>query len=595
MSSDEAQTIRFSVIIPTFQRRDLVLRAVQALARQEFDGRFEVIVVVDGSTDGSAEALKVLSVPFPLTVLEQPNRGAAAARSTGVAIARGEILLFLDDDMEADPRLLVEHDRSHHEGADVVLGHIPLHPDTPHSSLSAGISAWAAERCERLTAPGASPKLHDVWTGQLSLSRATFLSVGGFDTRFTHDGSYGNEDVDLGYRLVLAGYKIIFNPEAISWHYYAVQPCHCLRRWRQAGHADIRFALKHPDQAETLLVLNGSNQPLNRYFWRPLAACPLLGPLLVGALTKLSLRLAERGLQDYVSAKLFEWAQMAQYWRGLQEAGGVPRARPLRVLLYHAITDSLDGSAIAAYGIPPDMFRSQLDWLRQAGYHFVNGDTFVHALKGQGGLPRKALLLCFDDCYEDLLSTVLPILEERGIPAIAFAVSGLVGGNNAWDRDIGAPPLRLVDVAGLRELAARGVEIGAHSRTHRPFTDLTAEQLVDEITGAMDDLEAFGLDRPRFLAYPHGKSSSTAQQSAKQAGLTAAFTIDPGMVRPSQDPYCVPRIAVLRGDVGQKFRFKIATAGRLAHPSTALRYLAHGLSHPAKAWRWALRWVSPIR
>src|SRR6266487_2852993 len=136
---DVEVSLRFSIVIPTYQRRDVVLSSVHALAAQEDGGPFEVIVVVDGSTDGSADALRELETPFPLSVIEQPNRGQAEARNQGVAAARGELLLFLDDDMEAHPRLLAEHDRSHREGADVVLGHIPVHHESPPSFLAAAV------------------------------------------------------------------------------------------------------------------------------------------------------------------------------------------------------------------------------------------------------------------------------------------------------------------------------------------------------------------------------------------------------------------------------------------------------------------------
>lgn len=161
------------------------MRSVRTLARQEFDGSFEVIVVVDGSRDGSAQSLRELGTPFPLTVLEQPNQGAASARNRGATAARGEILLFLDDDMEAHPRLLDEHDRSHEEGADVVLGHIPLHPEAPPSFLSRVVKRWADRRAQRLSTPGANLTLRDLLTGQISLPRAIFYSVGRFDTKFT--------------------------------------------------------------------------------------------------------------------------------------------------------------------------------------------------------------------------------------------------------------------------------------------------------------------------------------------------------------------------------------------------------------------------
>ncbi|HWO84528.1 MAG TPA: glycosyltransferase, partial [Solirubrobacterales bacterium] len=116
---------RFSVVIPTYQRRQTVVRSVTALAGQTCSD-FEVVVAVDGSSDGTADALRGLETSFPLRVLEQPNRGRAAAVNAGAAAAGGELILFLDDDMRADPRLLEEHERSHREGADVVMGDLPL-------------------------------------------------------------------------------------------------------------------------------------------------------------------------------------------------------------------------------------------------------------------------------------------------------------------------------------------------------------------------------------------------------------------------------------------------------------------------------------
>src|SRR4051794_33250117 len=93
----------FSVVIPTYQRKDVVCDAVRALGKLMYDTHFEVIVVVDGSTDGTAPALRQLGCRFPLRVIEQENGGAAHARNTGAAAATGDILLFLDDDMIAEP------------------------------------------------------------------------------------------------------------------------------------------------------------------------------------------------------------------------------------------------------------------------------------------------------------------------------------------------------------------------------------------------------------------------------------------------------------------------------------------------------------
>ena len=120
---------RFSIVVPTYQRRDVLLGTLASLGALETPWPVELVVVVDGSTDGSADAARAVDVPFTVTVVEQANAGAAAARNRGAATARGEHLLFLDDDMTADPRLLVEHDAVLRAGADAAVGHIPLHPD----------------------------------------------------------------------------------------------------------------------------------------------------------------------------------------------------------------------------------------------------------------------------------------------------------------------------------------------------------------------------------------------------------------------------------------------------------------------------------
>jgi peptidoglycan/xylan/chitin deacetylase (PgdA/CDA1 family)/glycosyltransferase involved in cell wall biosynthesis len=571
---------RFSVVIPTYQRREVVLRTVCALNRQEFDGDFEVIVVVDGSCDGSADALRQIDARFQLTILEQPNQGAASARNQGVAVARGEILLFLDDDMEAHPSLLAEHDRSHQEGADVVLGHIPLHPESPSGILTRGVKSWADHRAERLATVGEKLTLHDLLTGQLSLTRAVFYSIGGFDTNFTHRGSFGNEDVDFGYRLLLGGYKILFNTKAVSWQYYVVEPRQYLRQWRQAGRADVYFVRNHPEQASLIFALNGGETWMDRYVWRRVAALPVLNWLLAGILRWLVFTLTDLGRQDAITARLLYAAKSLEYWNGVREAGGVPRVRTVRVLAYHAIADLAGASVLEPYAVPPDVFRRQLDTLQRAGFTFVNADEFLRFLQGRSGLPRRALLLTFDDCYQDLLDVVSPILKERRIPAIAFAVSGLSGSTNVWDEAIGAPRLRLLNEEGLRKLAAGGVEIGAHSRSHRPLTSSSSDELSEEIAGSIDDLEKIGLKRPRLFAYPYGDWDERVQQAIQKADLQAAFTVDRDLVRSGQCPYSVPRIEILRQDVGWKFLWKLATAGCSRLFSTNGRSLVQEVYHP---------------
>ncbi len=555
--------LRFSVIIPTYQRRDVVCASVAALAKQEFGGAFEVIVVVDGSTDGTAEALRRLSVPFSLTVLEQSNQGASEARNHGASMARGEILLFLDDDMESDPRLLIEHDQSHRTGADVVLGHIPLHPDSPPSVLRQGVCDWAERRARRLSVAGATLTLQDLLTGQMSLRKETFARAGGFDTDFTCGGTFGNEDVDFGYRLLQRGEHIVFNPAAISWQKYIVRPSQYLRQYRHAGRADVVFARKHPDQAKTIFTLSKFYQPSSRLLWRPLVALHPWSAPVTGAIRRYALHRAERGDSELRTAKWLRRAKRIEYFKGVREAGGVPRRRALRVLAYHSISNTNCTGFFKPYVISPAEFERQIDTLLQAGYEFVSVQETLQFLRGDGGLPQRPVLVTFDDCYQDVLDNAFPVLKRRRIPAVVFAVTGCVGGTNTWDTAGGAPEMRLLDAAGLRKLAASGIEIGAHSRTHKRLPKLLPADLADEVTGSVSDLEQLGFGRPRLFSYPFGESNEAVRETVRETGALAAFAITPGFVCAGQDLFQIPRIEILHADTGWRFRWKVALAGPL--------------------------------
>src|SRR5258708_5322521 len=105
---------RGSVVIPAYKRVARVERALGALAHQTQDrDAFEVIVVSDGSTDGTLDYLEHAHLPFNLAFATQENAGPAAARNRGLTLAKGSLVVFVDDDIVAGPRLIEEHVRTH--------------------------------------------------------------------------------------------------------------------------------------------------------------------------------------------------------------------------------------------------------------------------------------------------------------------------------------------------------------------------------------------------------------------------------------------------------------------------------------------------
>jgi GT2 family glycosyltransferase len=305
---------RFSVVVPTHRRRERAVRLVEALGGQELED-FEAVVVVDGSDDGTAAALQALETEFPLTVLELPHTGAAAARNAGAAAARGEIVLFLDDDMRPDARLLTAHDRAHRDGADVVLGHIPLDPSSPHTGVAAAIAGWAERRRARLVSADGPVPVPDLLTGQLSVRRDTFEELGGFDLAFTRGGLVPGADRDFGYRARRAGLRIVFEPGAISYQHYDVDAFEYTRRSRDSARGDAVLAARYPEIAHEL--------------WRPRFDTPyarlLLGPFVVlphalsTPIRALAIRLFSRPAPGRLNRRFFFAVQTMERLHGARE------------------------------------------------------------------------------------------------------------------------------------------------------------------------------------------------------------------------------------------------------------------------------------
>jgi glycosyltransferase involved in cell wall biosynthesis len=231
-----------SVVIPTYERRERLHRVLAALASQQLDDPFEVVVVSDGSTDGTVEYLRGDDVPLPVVVAEQRNAGPAAARNHGVDLASGDLVVFIDDDVVPAPALLARHVAAHRSLGDDVVVIGPMLEDD-----AATLSPWTRweqrmlrKQYAAMSAGEWAPTARQFYTGNASLRRAHLLAAGGFDTRFRR-----MEDVELAYRLDGLGLRFVFEPEAVGVHY----PERSFEAWVRIAHDygenDVVFAREH--------------------------------------------------------------------------------------------------------------------------------------------------------------------------------------------------------------------------------------------------------------------------------------------------------------------------------------------------------------
>jgi len=540
----------FSVIIPTYQRRDVVCDAVRALGRVDYPGTIELIVVVDGSNDGTADALAPIACPFPVKIVVQQNAGASAARNRGAADAANDVILFLDDDMMCDPNLLREHGRLYGDGADAVIGDTPVDPESPAGFLADSVARWISST--RVQTP-LSP--FDIFTGQLSVRRSLFEQLGGFDMALTSGLAFGSEDADFGVRL-LARHDVRHNASAVSLQRYVVEPREYRDRVERAAAAHVQFVRKHPLLARALFERRGVDRPMVRWIYRPLSRVPFLPKLI----SDLAVRTAQAALgtrlkSNRMLARFFSGACSLAYWTALRRRGWFPFSSSVLVLCYHAIRDE-DDALLACFSVPSTRFEQQLDTLVDRGFTFITPAQLAAFLESDSPLPRRPVLLTFDDGYTELIGLAREVLRPRGIEGIAFIVTGT--DSNEWDQAYGARPIDLMTREQLKELAELGIEIASHSRTHGEMQLMGDDEQDAEAAGSIRDLVRDGLRKPRFFAYPYGATSCGARAAVSRAGFLAAFGLKQSRLQPSSDHFDLPRVIILAGDQGWKFSAKTA-------------------------------------
>jgi glycosyltransferase involved in cell wall biosynthesis len=222
-----------SIVIPTFNNGWILHRTIDRLRAQDAPlDRFEIVVVDDGSGDGSTDGLETAGPPA-VRVVRQRNQGRSVARNRGAAEARGRVLLFLDADVWASPGLVAAHLR-HHAGR----GHLGVQgpsPPAPESLTTLFMRAchvwpdWTRRRLEDL-----SP--FHVITRNFSVDREAFVRAGGFDEGFT---GYGWEDMELAIRLTRHGVLLRYEPAALAHHYHIQTLEEAREKLRQAGEGAV--------------------------------------------------------------------------------------------------------------------------------------------------------------------------------------------------------------------------------------------------------------------------------------------------------------------------------------------------------------------
>jgi peptidoglycan/xylan/chitin deacetylase (PgdA/CDA1 family)/GT2 family glycosyltransferase len=524
-------------------------------------GSFEVIVVDDGSSDATPQLLEELSARRELHVLRQPPRGVSAARNAAVEAARGELILFLDDDLLCEPGLLNAHVTAHMREPHplIVVGRLGVAAGSPSGLVAAWLAAVADEAHARRSR---AVTLRDAFiAANCSAPRELLRSCGGFDESL----STAREEHELGLRLVRAGARPFYEPRAVTLEVVRKPLDKLLSDAYAVGQNEVRLCRRYPEYRRHSPVARLAEGPLWKRGIRRLTTSSRLAETIVfSGPARVAMSVDTRSSQEAAAALVGARYGVALR-RGAVTAAGSWDAlaqefgQRLPVLCFHRVGPRVAG-ANPELTVTPGRFNAQLGLLRRLQYKPITPAEWLAWCSSAKPLPRRPVLLTFDDAYSDLGEYAFPALAGSGSAATLFVPSGYLGKANSWDEALHAGSHvvmhRLFDATNLLQWNKRGVEIGAHSRTHARLPELPSAELTAELEGSKRDLEELLGARVSTFAYPFGAVDDRARDAAAST-FEAAFTIEEGLNTLATDPFLLRRSMVRSTDTSLDVLFRL--------------------------------------
>lgn len=208
------------------------------------------------------------------------------------------------------------------------------------------------------------------------------------------------------------------------------------------------------------------------------------------------------------------------------------------ILMYHRIgrLPTVPGPFGASLTVQPKVFTAQIEWLARHGFHVISEQRLFDALEWGTPLPRRPVLITFDDGYRDVLYYAAPVLHRLHMPATAFVITDRVGGSDH----------SFLNWAQLRVLERDGFTIGSHTVHHRDLTTLAPARAWLELNQSRKTLQRHLGVPVDWFAYPAGAQNPSVVRLVRRAGYLLAVTTQPGFAQSAREPFLLLRDKISR-------------------------------------------------
>ena len=297
-----------SVVIPTYNRLPILTKCLQALEEQTWPGDYEVVVVDDGSTDGTVEFLR--SGRFTrVRLFTQEHRGPAAARNLGVEKAAGDTIVFIDSDLVVTATFLACH-----------AAVLARHPGEPVFTYGRVVNTCNFEHPELEPYKITDFSAAYFATGNVAIARDWLVKAGLFDETFS---LYGWEDLELGVRLRKLGLRLLKCPEAVGYHWHPPfnlrQIPSLIQKEYERGRMGVVFYRKHPSWDVRMMI---QMTPLHLVLWGLLSLGGLLNERTMAPLLQFLIDQGRPQLALEVARIFLNWYNVQGVYAAWREAPG---------------------------------------------------------------------------------------------------------------------------------------------------------------------------------------------------------------------------------------------------------------------------------
>jgi GT2 family glycosyltransferase/peptidoglycan/xylan/chitin deacetylase (PgdA/CDA1 family) len=550
----------WSIVITTYRRPGPLRALLQSLELQTIN-RFEVIVVIDGEDDQTRTLSGSFATRFSITwIFQSSNTGLAAARNAGARVARGEMLLFLDDDVIPSPNLLFTHEIEHTQapnwppsvayGRTIEERQVPIVSKTDEFLQQAWEQFLTDYHPDDIT-PDADSIGGNVeafiWCGMnCSIRRNVFEEAGGFDSVLRTD-----EEMELGLRLFRKGVAFRYVKDAVVRHKNTkVMTKYVPQTWKLRARLDVYRARDLGQRSiQNSYLTRMRNGPMTwrwlaNFAWRNPDACRALALFIEGVNDRTG---SPMGLRLWTRLR-----NAVEYWEGVKESGITQEqlnslVEPVRRIVKFA-SIAKNGGRTTWQSYQSERFRRRLTLITKLGYKLASPQDWFAVCAAQ-----SRAWIVIDARSREILNGMVPICEELAVQSLIVVD---VGACSVAQHQENQP--RLFTPHLLRGLGSRGFSFGMRPTDASRLLTLSTEELRQTIKDGKSRLEDQAGMAIDWFVYPPAQANRRTRAVVTDAGFRAAVTEESGLNR-WEDPLALKCIPVCHEDSYLEFLLKLRT------------------------------------